>query len=128
MSRLAVAFGVAMLLIGVVIVLSPNLLLSSADWGSRSGLYLKAVLGFISGVVLILAARTSKFPRVFRVLGSIGLPASFVLLLVPIDSWAEWVHYWTVENVTLYRVVGGPVAMLEGAFITYAALPVRDKA
>lgn len=127
MSRLAVAFGVAMLLTGVTILVSPDLLLSLADWGSRGGLYFKALLGFVSGPVLILAARSSKFPKVFRVLGGFGLLAGLVLLLIPIDFWAEWVHYWTVENVTLYRVVGGPVAILEGAFITYAALPERDE-
>ena len=128
MSKLATGVGVAILLMGVTIVISPELLLSLADWGSRGGLYIKAGVALVTGPVLILAARTSKFPNVLRVLGGFGLLAGLVLPLIPIDFWTEWLHYWTVENVTLYRVVGGPLGILEGAFITYAALPERDEA
>ena len=128
MSKLAMAVGVAILLMGVTIVVSPDLLLALTDWGSQGGLYIKAVMAVVTGAVLILAAQTSKFPNVFRVLGGFGMLAGLVLPLIPIDFWAEWVHYWTVENVTLYRVVGGPLGILEGAFITYAALPERDEA
>lgn len=75
MSRLAVAFGVAILIMGVTILVAPDLLLSLADRGSRGGLYLKAALGLVSGPVLILAARDSRFPNVLRFLGGLGVLA-----------------------------------------------------
>ena len=128
MSKLAMGVGVAVLLMGVTIVVAPELLLSLADWGSQGGLYIKAVIACVTGPVLILAAPSSKFPNVFRVLGGLSLLAGLVVPLIPIDFWAEWVHYWTVENVTLYRVAAGPLGILEGGFITYAALPERDDA
>ncbi len=122
MSTLAMVLGVAIILIGVLVAVSPERLLSVTDWESRRGLYIAATTRVVTGLVLILAAPASRSPTGFRIIGAIALIAGLVFPLIPTDRWAEFIQWWTQEHRTLYRA-SAPVAILVGAFIAYAALP-----
>jgi hypothetical protein len=115
-------FGVVILLAGVLVAVSPERLLSVADWESRRGLYIAAATRIVTGLVLILAAPVSKSPIGFRIIGAIALLAGLVFPLIPIDRWAGFIRWWTQEHRALYRA-SAAVAILLGAFIAYAALP-----
>ena len=124
-ARLAMAVGVAYLLLGISVAVAPEWFLSITDWGSRRGLLVAAAIRIVVGLVLVVAAPTSKYPKVFRVLGTIAFTAGLIMPFVPLDIWAEYMRWWIVENTSLFRWVMAMAATLFGAFIAYAALPRR---
>ncbi len=121
MSKLAMVIGFAYVGLGVSVAVSPEWLLSVVDWESRQRLYIAAAIRLGVGLVLILSAPASKYPMVFRVIGAIALIAGLVLPFVPLDVWAEFMRWWTVENPALFRAISATAAILGGAFIAYAA-------
>ena len=122
MTTLAMVIGVALVLLGVLVAVSPERLLTLTDWESRRGLYIAAAMRVVTGLVLILAAPASRFPTGFRIIGAVALLAGLVLTLIPSDRWAAFIRWWTNEHRNLYRA-SAAVAILLGAFIAYAALP-----
>ena len=74
----------------------------------QEGLYVSAGIRFFVGVILLLAASTSKFPKVFRVIGVM--------------------RWWTMDHLTLFRAIVATGATLGGGFIAYAAAPRRETA
>ncbi len=125
MSKLAMAVGLVYVLLGTALAVSPEWFLSAMDWESRQGLYVSAGIRAVVGIVLLLAASNSRFPRVFRVIGVIALAAGLLLLFVPIEFWGDVMRWWTVDHLTLFRTVLATGATLGGAFIAYAAAPRR---
>jgi hypothetical protein len=121
------AVGIAYVLLGVSVAVAPGWFMSF-DWGSRLGLYTAAAIRIVAGLVLLLAAATSKFPTVFRVIGVLALVAGMVLPFVSLEFWVHMMNWWTVENPTLFRAMMAIGATAGGAFITYAAAPKRAAA
>lgn len=79
----------------------------------------------VIGLVLLLSARATRYPRAFRIFGVLILLAGLALPLVPLDTWSSLINFWLVENLMVYRLVGGLFGMLFGAFLVYAAVPKR---
>lgn len=123
MLRLAMAIGVAYALMGVALAISPDWFLSAVDWESRQGLYVAAGIRVAVGTVVLLAASAWRFPRVFRAVGAIALTAGLLIPFIPIGFWSEWIRWWMVDNLTLFRTIIAIAATLGGAFIAYASLP-----
>ena len=123
MSKLAMVVGVLYFLLGVAIAVAPEWFLALVDWPSRQGLYVAAGIRVIVGLVLLLAAQASRFPRVFRVIGAIALAAGMILPFVSIDLWGEWMRYWTVDQLTVFRTMLAISGTIFGAFVMYAAAP-----
>ncbi len=123
MSKLAMAVGLFYFALGVALGVSPEWFLSVVDWPSRQGLYIAAGIRVIVGLVLLLAASASRFPRVFRVIGAIALAGGLLLPFVPIEFWGEWMRWWTVDQLTLLRTILAASGTLFGAFIAYASVP-----
>ena len=127
MSKIAVAVGVAYMLMGLSQAVAPDWLLS-VDWGSRTGLMIAAGIRVVVGIVLLLAAPASRFPKVFKVIGVLALVAGCVLPFIPLEFWAHMMRWWTVEHPTAFRAGFGVSATLAGAFIAWAAVPKRTDA
>ena len=123
-SKLAMAVGVAYVLLGVSVAVAPGWFLSF-DWGSRQGLYIAAAIRIVAGLVLLLAASTSKFPTVFRVFGGLALVAGMVLPFISLEFWGHMMDWWMVGHPTLFRAIMAIGAIAVGSFITYAAAPRR---
>ena len=123
MRRLARAIGVAYVLLGLSVAVSPERMISAADWESRQGLFVAAAIRVAVGLVLLLAAPTSRYPTMFRVMGTIALIVGLVMPLTPIEIFAEYMRWWMVENVGFFRAVFATAATLFGAFMVYAARP-----
>jgi hypothetical protein len=128
MWKLAMAVGLVYMILGVALAVSPEWFLSAVDWDSRQGLYVSAGIRFFVGVILLLAASTSKFPKVFRVIGVMALAAGLLLPVVPIEFWGEVMRWWTMDHLTLFRAIVATGATLGGGFIAYAAAPRRETA
>ncbi len=128
MSRLVMALGVTFVLMGLWIVAFPDQLVSIVDWESRQGLYVAAGMRILTGLVLVVSAPSTRYPRGLRIWGGLVLVAGLGLLLVPLDLWAGLIRWWLVDKLGLYRVFGGIVGMLLGAFLVHAARPERSAA
>ena len=88
-------------------------------------MYLSAVFRVLTGVVLVLAAPRSRAPKSLRGLGALiflaGILTPFIgpqFSRLVLDSWSEGgpavLHVWA------------GAALLAGAFIVYANIPVRS--
>ena len=126
MSKLVTALGVVFILVGLWVAFFPEQLLSAVDWESRGGLNLAAGTRVITGLVLIFSGSATRYPNGLRVFGSLVLLAGLVLLLVPLDVWAGLIRWWMVDQLAVYRVGGGMVGVLLGAFLIHASLPQRS--
>jgi len=124
-SKLAMVVGVAYVLLGLSLVVSPEWFVSAAFWGSRQGLLTAAGIRVVVGVALLLAASASKYPKTFRVFGAIAVIAGLTMLFVPLDAWAEYMQWWIVENAAAFRWMLATAGTLFGAFVVYASLPRR---
>jgi hypothetical protein len=120
MSKLAVAVGFLYVLMGATLAVSADWFLSVVDWESRQGLYVSAGIRGVVGLVLLVAAPTSRFPRVFRVIGVIALAAGLLMPFLPIEFWGEVIRWWTVDHLMLFRTLLAVAATLAGSFIVYA--------
>jgi len=127
MSKVAIAVGIAYILMGLSLAVAPDWLLS-VDWGTRTGLMIAAGMRVVVGIVLLLAAPTSRFPRVFRVIGGLALIAGLLLPFIPLEFWAYMMRFWTVEHPAAFRAFVGVGATLGGGFIAWAAVPKRSDA
>jgi hypothetical protein len=123
MSKIGVGAGVVFMLLGVSVAVYPDWLISAVDWESRSGLYVAAAMRVVMGAILILAAPTSRTPAAFRVIGGVAFVVGLLFPLIPLESWAKLIRWWTVENLTLYRAGSALAAIPFGAYIAYAARP-----
>jgi len=125
MLKLVLVFGVLFIVMGAAVLISPEAVFSGMDLESSSTRYVAGVFRLFLGLVLILAAAASRFPKVFRVFGVLALFGGLVVLLMPMESWLDLVHWVMGEGLDTWRFGGGALAILIGAFIVYAALPNR---
>ena len=122
-SRLAVALGAFYVLLGVMAAISPEWFVTVVDWGTRAGQLVAAGIRVVAGGILLLAASTSRFPRTFSVFGAIALVAGLLIPVLPIEFWAEYMHWWMVDQLQPFRAVMFIAGTAFGAFIIYGAKP-----
>ena len=113
------------MLLAISLAVAPDWFFSMTDWGARQGLRAAAAIRLVVGFALPMAARTSKYPKVFRVFGTVALIAGVTLPFIPLYFGAEYMRWWMVENASLFRWVLAVAATLFGAFVVYASLPRR---
>ena len=122
------ALGVVIILMGLWIIALPDQLLGITDWESRQGLWMAAAMRVVTGLVLVLSASGTRYPKGLRIFGVFVLFVGLSLPFVPLDLWAGLINWWLVEKAAIVRVAGGLGGLLLGAFFVYAALPDRSAA
>jgi hypothetical protein len=127
-SKLIMALGVVIVLMAGLIGVSQAWFLGLADWESQGGLYIAAAIRIISGVVLILGASASRYPRGLRIFGAVVLLAGVVILFTPLALWEGLIRWVTVEHTAVFRVGGGVGGAVLGLFLIHAAKPKRTAA
>ena len=123
MSKSVMGLGVVVVLFGLWMAVLPEHLLSIVDWESRSGLYTAAGIRVVFGLVLLLTASATRYPRGLRIFGALVLLAGLCLPFVPIDFWAGMIRWGLTDNLGVLRFVGGVGGILLGVFLVYAASP-----
>lgn len=126
MSKPVMGLGIFVILLGLWIAVSPEGLVSVADWESRQGLNLAGGMRIVTGLILIVSASATRYPRGLRIFGGIVLLAGLGILFIPLDLWVGLIHWWLDEHLALYRLIGGIGGILLGAFLVHAALPERS--
>ncbi|MDB4324785.1 hypothetical protein N9971_00410 [bacterium] len=126
MSRLVIGLGGVFILLGLWVLILPDQVVSIVDWESRQGVYVAAAMRIVTGLILLLSASATRYPKGLRIFGVLILLAGLGLLFIPVETWSGLIRWWLVENLVIYRVCGGFVGMLVGIFLVHAALPRRS--
>ena len=126
MSRPVLGLGVVLILLGLWVAVVPDQVLSIVDWESRQGLYLAAWMRILIGLLLVLSASSTRYPKGLRIFGALVLVAGLCILFLPIAFWAGLINGLLLTNVALFRVGGGFVLLLFGAFLVHAARPAQS--
>ena len=97
MAWAALLLGLLVAAIGLLGVASPHGLLTAVRFMvTPRGLYLVAALRVVFGVVLILAARSSRAPGVLRLLGVVMLVAGLTTPLFGVDRAHAMLDWWSL--------------------------------
>ena len=125
MRWVAVAFGVAIALIGIVGMMDPALLLYATSFTITSpGLYIVAAIRIAFGLVLIGAATASRMPRTLRILGAFIILAGIVTPFFGVERIRNIVEWWSAQSIGFKRTWVS-LAIIFGLFIIYAVTPRR---
>lgn len=120
MNRLAALFGLVIAGIGLFGMAAPKALLEMSSFGlTQAGIYAAAAFRVVVGVVLILAAATSRMPKTVRVLGILILIGGIATPLIGVDRARAVVDWWSALGPLFMRVWAG-LAVAFGLFIVYA--------
>jgi membrane-bound ClpP family serine protease len=89
---------------------------------SPAGIYAAAALRIILGVVLFLAAPTSRAPEVVRILGIIILVAGLITPLFGLERFRRLLDWWSARGPAFMRVWAG-FALAFGLLLAYTVVP-----
>ncbi len=114
-------FAWLMLLAGVSLIYDPKFIIGLIETNMEStGLYVTAiVLRLLIGILFILTAENSKFPRVLKVLGYLFVLAAVILLIAGRDDFQHFISY-LIPGLNPYARISGLLALAFGAFLLYA--------
>ena len=120
MVLLARLVGLFIVAIGVCGLAAPHALLSAVQFVlTPGGLYLVAALRVVFGVVLVLAAPSSRAPRVLRLLGFIVIVAGLTTPFFGVDRARAVLDWWSAQGPAFVRLWAG-LAVALGVFVVYA--------
>ena len=121
MAVLVIAFGVLILMIGLLGAVQPQafIRLIGRLQAQRRLVPIAVVMRLIMGVALLLAASDSRFPRTLWVLGVIALVAAVTILVLGEDRMWRMVKWFTEAPPNLARF-GLLCAAAFGAFLIWA--------
>ena len=116
------AFVVALsvVVVGIVGIVSPDsgTMVRRLYFATPAGLYAAGAVRVAMGLVLILAARVSRAPRILRALGAVMCAQGLAATLLGLDR-AQAILEWEAMHPVLLRA-GAIVALASGAFMAFA--------
>ena len=128
MVLVALLVGLFIVAIGMFGVAAPHGLLTAIRFVlTPLGLYLVAALRVVFGVVLVLAAPSSRAPKVLRLLGFIMLVAGLTTPFFGVDRARAMLDWWAARGPAFMRLWAG-FAVAFGALVVYAVAPRRHAA
>ena len=127
-NLVALLVGLFILAMGVLGIVAPDGLLTAVrSLLTPGGLYLVAALRVVFGVVLLLAAPSSRAPTVLRLLGMITFIAGLITPLFGIERARAIFEWWFARGPAFMRLWTA-LAVAFGAFVVYAVAPRRRAA
>jgi hypothetical protein len=120
MSFLVSAFGLAIVVIGMLGLVNPDALVSFVRrWQTWPGVWTAAALRVVFGVALWLTAPPSRTPVTLQVLGVVSLVSGAALPLLGVSGFAAIVVWWSRRPAAFRRVWAG-VAGAVGGFVLWS--------
>lgn len=120
-NRVAVLFGLVVAAIGVLGVAAPTVLFETSSFLlTANGLYAAAAFRIVVGLVLVLAAATSRMPRTLRILGILIILGGIITPFVGVDRARAIVEWWATLRPWFMRA-WAVLAVALGSLIIYAA-------
>ena len=113
--------GILILLLGILLLIQPEVIFGwMEDNVENNSLYIFAIvfrLGF--GILLIIAAKESKYPGVVKFFGYLAVIAAIIFIFMGQKSFQDFVSS-LIPDIKPYAAVIGLVAMVIGSFLFYA--------
>ncbi|MGZ8843975.1 MAG: hypothetical protein ACXW18_09960 [Pyrinomonadaceae bacterium] len=120
MKVAAFLIALFMILLGVTGLVAPHLFFSAAEYtATPGGLYAVAAIRLAIGIILLFAAKGSRFPRTLRVFGVLALIGGIATLFLGTGR-AREIADWAIANGTIVIRAFGLFAIAVGSFIAYA--------
>jgi hypothetical protein len=124
-KSLAWAITGVVLLAGVTAGVAPNVMLSLRSLAaSEAALLVIAVIRVAVGIVLIMAAPTSRVPRALQVAGAAVLFAGLMTPMFGVSRTKAVLEWEAAQGPALMRMIGAVVLAL-GGFLAFALSPRR---
>ena len=128
MKVLAIAFGVAIAVIGVLGVAAPSVLLDFVrSLQTTNAHYIVAAVRLIFGVILLCVAPVSRTPKILRVLGAFIIIAGVITPFLGVERHRAILDWYSSQG-SLFTRAWGIVAVVFGVFIVYAVASPRRSA
>jgi len=114
-------FGIFIIIAGIALLLRPEIIF---DWiednMENRSFYISAIV-FRSalGILLIAAAKSSKFPRLIKVFGYLALIAALTFIFIGQANFIDFIVS-IISTFRPYAMVSGLVGIAFGAFLVYA--------
>ena len=123
MAIVALILSLFVAAVGVLGIISPLRLLGIVRQFQRpAGLYAAAILRFVLGGALLLAAPTSRASEAVRILGIIIFVSGLVTPLFGLERFRRLINWWSERGPFFKRVWAG-FALAIGLFLAYAVVP-----
>ena len=121
MSIVIIVFGLLMLLAGISLISSPDIIFKVLRVNSNKlWLHIGAVVvRILLGALLISQANVSKFPVTMGVIGWIAIIAAIVFTVIGRKKFKRLIS-WVFSLVKPYGRIGGVVALCFGSFLIYS--------
>ena len=114
-------FGILLLLSGILLLIKPEFVFGWIENNvENTSLYLIAILvRLVFGVLFIVAARESKYPRVIKFLGYLFVLAALTLIFVGQENFQNFIIS-LFPHVTPYAPLAGLLSIVFGGLIIYS--------
>lgn len=123
MIYLIMIYGALTCIAGIAISIKPDALFGFIGARSESlGVHILAiVVRLVLGAALISGSSVSKFPLTFQIIGWLTLVAAISMALLGRTKFKALIA-WVVSLSSIYKRIGGLIAILFGGFLFYAVL------
>ena len=123
MRLLGLGIGALVVLAGAMCIVTPGVPLSLGHWVvTPVGLNVVAALRIVLGLLLVLAAPSSRAPMVLRVVGALVMLAGLATPWFGVER-SRAVLDWASAEPVIMRLIGCLVVLI-GGFLVYAFRPV----
>jgi hypothetical protein len=118
--------GILIVLIGVSLLIKPEFVFGwIEDNMLNNSLYIFAiVMRLVFGIILIIAAKGSKYPGVIKFFGYLAVLAAIIFIFMGQKNFMDFVSSG-IPAIKPYAALVGLVAILIGGFLIYAFLGIK---
>ena len=113
--------GILILLIGISLLIKPEIIFGwMEDNMENTSLYISAiVVRLVLGILLIIAAKESKYPGVIKFFGYLAIITAIIFIFMGYESFQDSISS-LIPDFKPYAPVSGLVGMVIGSFLIYA--------
>ena len=114
-------FGILLILAGISFIIYPEFLFGwLEDNTENSSLYISAIVGrFVLGILLIIAAKESKYPLFFKIFGYLAIIAAIVFIFIGHEIFQHFMAS-IIAEFKPYTLISGLIVMAIGGLFIYA--------
>ncbi len=122
MKNTVKGIGIFFVVVALVLLASPDRILSVLDWGTRPSQMLAGAIRVTLGAAFVWAAPATRYPKGIRLFGIAIVVAGLIVVTIPNAHWASLIR-WVFEDPTLFRFAGAVGGVLFGGFLIHASSP-----
>ena len=120
MAILVRLLGIAIVVVGVVFLVSPKLLKQYiAFWRGQKRLYIGGILSLLFGIIFLLAASQCKLAGVIIIFGIWGIVKGVLLFALGQKRLNAYLDWWLKRSPSVTRLLG-LITLAIGALIIYS--------